>query len=186
MNPLFLHLVSDTESSFSIKSNGSCSPGSQFQLTCTVTDVSSPPAIYWFGPRGLINSTTDNLQLGDVMAEGGTFSCSLLFKSLSTDQAGIYTCYNSATHSSTIEYNLLVGSELCISFLKSVGELVFHMPLPSCHTTTLLYYPQLQAINVRQGKLNVVIMQYVLTQWSHIDVPVRRALREMDLLAMVC
>ena len=118
MNPLFLHLVSDTESSFSIKSNGSCTPGSQFQLTCTVTGVSSPPAIYWFGPRGMINSSTDNLQLGDIMAEGSTFSCSLLFKSLSTDQAGIYTCYNSATHSSTIEYNLLVGSELCIPFLR--------------------------------------------------------------------
>ena len=85
----------------------------------------------------MINSSTDGLQLGDVVSEGGTFSRSLLFKSLSTDQAGIYTCYNSATHSSTIEYNLFVGSELCI---PECGRANFpHNPaIMSHHCTTVL------------------------------------------------
>ena len=95
----------------SITSSGDFSPGSQFRLTCTVSGVSPAPNIFWSGPQGQIGSSTADLQLGEIMSAGDSHSRTLVFRSLSPDQAGTYVCSNTATSPATVQQDVFLGSE---------------------------------------------------------------------------
>ena len=105
-------LLSATPASFSITSSGDFTSGSEFQLTCTVAGVTPAPSIFWLGPEGLIMSSTDDVQLGDTVVMGNTYSRTLVFKSLSPGQAGTYICFNTATSPYTIVQEVFLGSKL--------------------------------------------------------------------------
>lgn len=71
------------------------------------------PMIVWFGPQGMISSTTNGIELGDIVAMGDTYSRSLFFTSLTSDQTGRYVCMNTVTDPPTVEQTLFLAGKLC-------------------------------------------------------------------------
>ena len=69
------------------------------------------PMIMWFGPEGMIGSSTDAIELGAIVHMGDTFSRTLTFISLSADQTGNYTCANTATDPSSIQHYVFIASK---------------------------------------------------------------------------
>ncbi len=63
-------------------------------MTCTVTTVglTGTPSITWKGPGGTVISTGSDFTVGGVTWSGPTYSRVLMFTSLKTTQAGVYTC----------------------------------------------------------------------------------------------
>ena len=70
------------------------------------------PMIMWFGPGGMIGSSTDEIELGDIVHSGDTYSRTLLFNSLSAGQAGNYTCFNTVTDPPSLQHYIFVASKL--------------------------------------------------------------------------
>ena len=69
------------------------------------------PMIMWFGPEGMIGSSTDALELGDIVHMGETFSRTLTFNSLSPRQTGNYVCSNTVTDPFAIEHFVFIASK---------------------------------------------------------------------------
>ena len=69
------------------------------------------PMIMWFGPEGMIDSSTDALELGGMVHMGDTFSRTLMFNSLSPGQTGNYVCFNTATDPPSIEHFVFIASK---------------------------------------------------------------------------
>ena len=119
--------LSATPVSFIITSSGDVTVGSLFQLTCTVMGVVVDALIFWFGPRGQIGSSTDEIELGDIVQIGDMYSRTLTFNSLSAEQAGNYTCFNTATVSPSIQHYVFVASKLYHEVLLSLFK-ELHVP----------------------------------------------------------
>ncbi len=90
-------------------------------MTCTVTIAGSTgtPSITWKDPGGTVISTGSDFTVGDVAGSGSTYSSVLMFPSLKTSQAGVYTCnatLGSDTSMSTIPVSVT-------SMLLSCGAL---------------------------------------------------------------
>ena len=87
--------------------------GSEFELTCTVLGVSPAPNIVWYGPQGPIDSSTPEIQLGEIITSEENSSRSLLFTSLGKEQTGTYFCFNTATLPGSVQHTVFLGSEFC-------------------------------------------------------------------------
>ncbi len=63
-------------------------------MTCTVTitGLTGTPSITWKDPGGTEISTGPDFTVGGVAGSGPTYSRELMFPSLKTSQAGVYTC----------------------------------------------------------------------------------------------
>ena len=74
------------------------------------------PMIMWFGPEGMIGSSTDALELGDIVHMGDTFSRTLTFNSLSPGQTGNYTCFNTVTNPASIQHYVFIAGKFKLFF----------------------------------------------------------------------
>lgn len=119
MSPLppYTHVLClASSSSTSITSCGDFTEGSDFQLTCTVTGVTTAPMIMWFGPPRLPSFSSNGVEVGDLVAMGNTYSRSLRFPSLSSRQVGKYMCMNSVTSRPIVEHQVFIAGRSSIHF----------------------------------------------------------------------
>ena len=107
----------------SITASGDFTLGSEFELTCTVLGVSPAPNIVWNGPQGLIDFSTPEIQLGEIITSGESSSRSLLFTSLGKEQTGTYSCFNTATLPGSIRHIVFLGSKSIIIIIRHASKI---------------------------------------------------------------
>ena len=108
------HISPATLASTAITTSGDFTAGSRFKLTCTVMGAMFVPMIMWFGPRGLIFSDGDGIEVGPLMEMGNTYSRSLTFTALSADETGEYQCFNTVILPPSVEHTVFIGSRLTV------------------------------------------------------------------------
>ncbi len=125
---------------------GSTTAGStDYTATCIVTTAGATgtPSITWKNPDDTVISTGSNFTVGDVTGSDSTYSMELMFKSLKTSQAGVYTCsatLDLETSKSTMPVNV-IGTLNIRYQVHPVSELLYiplAVPPPSGDVTANL------------------------------------------------
>lgn len=101
-------------------STGPHNTGSRFTLTCitvkAVAGLTYPTEIQWTGPNGTELMTGDRITVADVVMESLRTVQTITFSSLSTSQAGVYSCQTSLfSPALTIPYQTVTSYTVVVS-----------------------------------------------------------------------
>ncbi len=109
---------------------GSSTAGStDYCIICTVTEIGLiTPSMSWMAPGDMVISTDTDFTVGAVTGSGPTYSSVLMFNSLKTSQAGVYTC--------TAEVNSVT---VMSSTVVSVTSMSIHNNAVSYHRSRSLH-----------------------------------------------
>ena len=97
--------------------------GSVLTLTCEISLIGSVPSSLrndvtvtttWLGASGNMLSTMGRITINPAMGSGATYTSTVVFDTVRTNNAGTYTCQATATHSSSFITDVTTPGEVTI------------------------------------------------------------------------